>query len=111
MVENRIQQRVGGREPDRQAGEYVVIGGAFGTYLLCRMEGARVADLLARWWPPRWIEFEDNSGSIVRLRSREIKEMYDLAPGIRHTMRVIGWAHERENDADCRPWGDDAAHD
>ena len=107
MVRFRIERGEKQREPARGAGEYVVIGGTFGTFHASRAEGARVARLLGRWWPPRWIGFEDTSGSIVRVRSRDVNEMYDLGPGIRHAVRAIRRAHVREDAEDRCTWDDE----
>lgn len=94
-------------EPTSQAGEYVVLGGAFGVFYVTRMEGARVAECLARWFRPRWIEFEDTTGSLVRVRSRDVNEIYDLSPRIRDKVRAFRRAHWLEDNASRRSWEED----
>jgi hypothetical protein len=107
MANKRMQNSARAEDAGRQAGEYVVIAGEFGRYFLSRREGARVADVVTRWWTPRWLEFEDLSGSIVRVRSRDVNDIFDMGPEIRRAMRAFGRAHEREERADCHPWDDE----
>lgn len=63
--------------------EFVVLRTSHGSYYLSRREGARVAAVLERWWTPRWIEFTDLDGALVRLRPRNILLVFDSSPCMR----------------------------
>ena len=89
------------------AGEYVTIIGESLSFELTRREGARVAEQLARWWTPRWLEFTDWHGNLVRVRSAHIDRVQDSSPATRQRERDFWRAKNHERRSDERHWEDD----
>lgn len=95
-------------EPDEaSAGDYYVVLANLDTYYVSREVADRVARLLQRRWPPRWIRFTDLAGSDVRVRSRLIQSVQECTTSQRAAARELRRARYREERADRRPWEDD----
>lgn len=88
----------GPRHPDKGTAEFVVVRTTHGIYHVSRFEGARIADCLARWWVPRWIEFTDVHESIVRVRSGNVLVVFDTSRAIRFSERALSLMLEREEE-------------
>lgn len=76
--------------------EFVVVRTSHGSYYLSRREGARVAAVLARWWTPRWIEFTDLDGALVRLRTQNVQLVFDSSPSMRYQETARNFLLQRE---------------
>jgi hypothetical protein len=71
------------REPTRSwrtTGEFVVVWGDFGSLRVSRSVGAWIADMTGRRVRPRWLEFVDSVGSLIRLQTTQILGIYDSTP-------------------------------
>lgn len=80
------------REPTRSwrsTGEFVVVWGDFGTLRVSRAVGGWIADMTARRLRPRWLEFVDSMGSLIRLQTGQITGMHDSTP--RQRARERAW--------------------
>ncbi|MEP7384675.1 MAG: hypothetical protein ABI910_23595 [Gemmatimonadota bacterium] len=76
--------------------EFVVVRTNSCRFSLTRIEGARLVERLDRWWTPRWVTFVDLHGSLVRLRTSAIREIFDTGPVSRNSEFALTWAIERE---------------
>lgn len=76
--------------------EFVVVRTTHGVYHVNRFEGARIADLLDRWWAPRWLEFTDVHESIIRIRTRNVLAMFDTSYTMRFSERALTVMLDRE---------------
>lgn len=93
------QQRLGrSRPPHERNAEFVVVRTTHGNYHVSRFEGARIADALARWWVPRWIEFTDVHESIVRIRSCNVLVVFDTSNRSRFSERALSLLLDREEE-------------
>jgi hypothetical protein len=88
----------GPRSPNARHPEFVVVRTTHGIYHVSRFEGARIADTLARWWVPRWIEFTDLHESIVRIRSCNVLVVFDTSHRIRFSERALSLMLDREEE-------------
>jgi hypothetical protein len=91
------------REPTRQwraTGEFVIVWGEFGAVRVSRTVGAWIADQTSKRWPPRWLEFVDLAGSLIRLQPREVDGMHDSSPRVRARMK----AHRDAMEAEMPDW-------
>lgn len=89
------------REPTRAwraSAEFVVVWGEFGTLRVSREVGAWIADVTGRRLRPRWIEFVDSVGSLIRLQTVEIQGLYDSTPRQRARQRAHLAALEIEDE-------------
>ncbi|MGQ0646535.1 MAG: hypothetical protein ACT4P7_03130 [Gemmatimonadaceae bacterium] len=78
------------REPTRSwrsTQEFVVVWGDFGSLRVSRAVGAWIADVTGRRLRPRWIEFVDTVGWLIRLQTRQIVGLYDSTPRQRARQR------------------------
>lgn len=90
------------REPTRSwrtTQEFVVVWGEFGSLRVSRSVGAWIADVTTRRWRPRWIEFVDNVGSLIRLQTRQVRGIHDSTPRQRARFRAASRALEQEDEA------------
>lgn len=78
--------------------EFVVVWGEFGTLRVSRAVGSWIADMTGRRLRPRWIEFVDNAGSLIRLQTTEIQGLYDSTPRQRARQRAHNSALDQEFD-------------
>ncbi len=76
--------------------EFVVVRTNHGSYYLSRREGARVAAVIGRWWTPRWIEFTDLDGALVRLRPQNVQLVFDSSPSMRFKETARNYLLQRE---------------
>lgn len=65
-----------------------MIWGDFGTLRVSREVGGWIADMTARRLRPRWLEFVDSMGSLIRLQTGQIAGMYDSTPRVRARERA-----------------------
>lgn len=72
---------------------------ASSRFALSRAEGARVIARLDRWWSPRWLDFTDLHGSLVRIRTSEIVEIFDTGPDSRRSEFMLGLCLAAEDEA------------
>jgi len=87
------------RTPDERGRiilEFVVVRTSHGSYYLSRREGARIAAVVGRWFTPRWIEFTDLDGALVRLRPRNVQLVFDSSPSMRYRETARSFALQRE---------------
>jgi hypothetical protein len=91
--------RVIEREPTRSwriSDEWVVVRGDFGWFRVSRAVGAWIADVTSRRARPRWIEFIDITGALIRIRTRDVRELYDSSSRVRARGRAHDKALEEE---------------
>lgn len=91
------------REPTRSwqtQEEFVVVWGEFGMLRVSRAVGSWIADMTVRRMRPRWIEFVDHSGALIRVRTSEVQEIYDSTPRSRARERE----HSSALDKECDEW-------
>lgn len=96
MSNNQKQTMRMPNQPGRADLEFVVVRTSHGSYYLSRQEGARVAASLGRWWTPRWIEFTDSDGSLVRLRPQNVLLVFDSSPAMRYEESARNYLLQRE---------------
>jgi hypothetical protein len=79
------------REPTKrwQASEdFVYLWGEFGCVKVSHVVGAWVARVTTRPVRPRWLEFVDKSGALVRVRSRHVWLIRDSSNDVRARSRT-----------------------
>ena len=77
-----------------------MVWGDFGSLRVSRSVGAWIADMTGRRLRPRWLEFVDNAGSLIRLQPNQIQGIHDSTPRQRALQRAhfksmdeeAGWA-------------------
>lgn len=87
--------------------EYFEILCDAGTYYVSRSEAHRIAALLQRRWPPRWIRTVDVFGAEVRVLRRTITAICESTESLRQQERTFRRARRSEEKQDRRPWEDD----
>ena len=93
--------------PEPSYGDFYVVAGEFGRIAVTHEVARRISAVLDRWIAPRWIEFPDRVGSIVRVRTRHIRSLIESTSGQRAADRQLDRARDEEEKGDRRPWDDD----
>ena len=102
-VVNPMMWKVIEREPTRSwriSDEWVVVWGDFGSFRVSRAVGSWIADVTSRRTRPRWIEFVDIVGSLIRMRTRDVRGLYDSSTRVRARSR----AHDRALEQEGEEW-------
>ncbi|MBK8647693.1 MAG: hypothetical protein IPN16_14330 [Gemmatimonadetes bacterium] len=99
MANNNRSITTSRNAPRSGAMEFVVVRTDNCRFMLTRAEGARLTARLDQWWAPRWVEFVDLHGSLVRLRTRAILEIFDSGPVSRLSESALALALFREDRA------------
>jgi hypothetical protein len=105
---NRIRalyEPEGADEP--MLGDYVIVYGRFGWARVTHQTAHAIERQLVRFWPPRWMVFNDCAGSRFRVRTRDILRMMESTVAQRANDRQLDRAERKEAKADRRPWEDD----
>lgn len=88
------------REPTRAwsaSDEFVIVFGEFGSVRVSRAVGAWIAERTARRVQPRWLEFVDMVGRLIRVQTRHVHGLVDSTPRQRERMRLHDKAMEAED--------------
>ncbi len=101
---NRIQHLFDEQAECPSAGEYFVVAGEFGRVFVTREVAEYLRECLTRWLVPRWLEFVDQAGSFVRVRSRHVMVIVESTPAQRAADRTFDRARTEEENSDRRPW-------
>ena len=88
-------------------GDYYVIAGEFGRVAVEVDTARRIKAVLDSWRPRTWIEFRDRSGSLVRVRVRQIRTVVESTALQRAADRRLERAQLNEVKADHRSWDHD----
>ena len=88
-------------------GDFVVVFGDFGRFGVSHEVARQIVAALDQWFVPTWIEFSDRVGSLVRVRSREIRALVESTVTQRAADRRLERARNEEEDGDRRPWDND----
>lgn len=91
-----------GNLPAPSGMEFVVVRTNNCRFMLNRDEAVRLIARLERWREPRWVEFVDLHGSLVRVRTQTILEIFDSGPASRFSESALAYAlfrEDRANDA------------
>jgi hypothetical protein len=104
---NRLKPFMEEPEERPPATDYFEIQCDTGVYYVSRDEAHRVACLLQRRWPPRWIRVTDIFGAELRLLRRTITAICESTDAQRAHERNFRRARRAENRQDRRPWEDD----
>jgi hypothetical protein len=104
---NRLKPYMEEPEEEPPANDYFEIVAHSDTYYVERDEAERVARLLQRRWPPRWIQVTDIFGGVQRLRRNTITAICESTDGQRARARSFRRARRSEEKQDRRPWEDD----
>lgn len=104
---NRIA-RYFDESPDAPAyGDFVIVFGDFGRFAVSHEVARQIVATLDQWIVPTWIEFSDRVGSLVRVRSREVRALVESTVTQRAEDRRLERARNEEEDGDRRPWDND----
>jgi len=57
---------------------------------------ARLVTLLGRWWRPRWVEFTDIHGRLMRVRTRDIERFESSSQESRTSAEVLDYRAYRD---------------
>lgn len=96
MSINQSTRSHGTPPPHELPVEYVVVRTTHCRFSVTRLEAARIVALLERWWVPRWIEFTDVQGTLVRVRAGAIVELFDSSPAMRMAEWTMNHMLDRE---------------
>jgi hypothetical protein len=107
MIKNRIKEYIEEPEEERGQGDFWVVYGPAGLFYVSAETAGTVARRLQRWWVPRWVTFVDLAGARVRLRSCDVRAVYESTELQRTRERSFFRAREQEEKADRRPWEED----
>jgi hypothetical protein len=88
-------------------GDFVVVFGDFGRFGVSHEVARQIVAALDQWFVPTWIEFSDRVGSLVRVRSREIRALVESTATQRAADRRLERARNEEENEDRRPWDND----
>ena len=105
-VINRILIHTDGPDPDEDGdfGDFHVVSGPFGALCVTAETAREIARQLERRLLPRWIVFHDRAGSLVRLRTRDVRAICESTAAQRAYDRRMHRTREREARAERRPW-------
>ena len=85
-------------------GDFHVLYGECGWFLVTAETARAIERQLDRRWPPRWITFRDLVGSHLRVRSSLIHGLYESTSAQRAAERALDRMRRAEEQADARPW-------
>lgn len=104
---NRIQHLFDEQSECPSAGEFFVVAGEFGRVFVTREVAMQLRATFTRLRVPRWLEFVDHVGSLVRVRSRLVNVIVESTPEQRAADRRIEQARAAEENEGRRPWEND----
>ena len=105
---NRLTSHFAGLPPDEEVyGDFHVVSGAFGAVSVTADTARAIEQALDRRRPPRWLVFQDRSGSQIRVRTRDVRAVCESTTAQRSYDRRMERAREREDRAERRTWNDD----
>jgi len=104
---NRLKPFMEEPEERPPVAEYFEVICAATTYYVSRAEARRIASLLERRWPPRWIRAVDVFGAEIRVLRRTIAAICESTESLRQHERTFRRARRSEEKQDRRPWDDD----
>jgi hypothetical protein len=99
---NRISSFL--EEPPEEYGDFFVIAGEFGAACVTAETARSVKAVLARPFEPRWTEFRDLAGSLVRVRTRLIRAITESTAAQRAADRRFDRARQLEQQDNRPPW-------
>ena len=85
-------------------GDYWVLHGECGWYLVSAETARALERQLARRWTPRWLTFRDLVGSSLRVRTSLVHGLFESTSAQRAAERALARARKAEEKADARPW-------
>jgi hypothetical protein len=94
------------KPPEGEYGDFFVVAGEFGAACVSSETATQIEAMLDRKHVPKWIVFDDRSGSRIRVRSRHIHVIEESTVAQRATDRLFARARKREEQEDRRPWDD-----
>ena len=101
-----IKEEQGPEPISPAAGDYFIVSGDCGTWLVSTVMARHIELVLDAQPPARWVRFVDLAGSRVRLRTRQIDYVCQCTAEQRALERRFSRALMRERKAD-RSWEDD----
>ena len=104
---NRLADLAGEAPEEDAYGDFFVVSGPFGSLAVTAGTAHAIVRMLGRRRPPRWISFNDRSGSPVCLRARDVRSICESTAAQRAYDRRMARAREREERADRGAWDDD----
>ena len=104
---NRITRYLEEAPEDPRYGDFWVVAVGYSCYGVTHEVARRIHATLDRWILPKWIVFPDRVGSIIRVRTRDIRSIVECTTEQRAADRRLDRARQDEEKADRRPWDDD----
>jgi hypothetical protein len=104
---NRLRDQFEEPPEDTPDGDYFVLYGEFGRFIVPRDTGIALLTCLDERPAPTWLAFTDLFGSYVRVRTRHVHALFECTGGQRAAERSFDRARRLEEKADRRPWEDD----
>jgi hypothetical protein len=104
---NRLKAYLDDRPDPVPPEDYYEVNTDNETFYVLPEVADRVVRAVERWWPPRWLEFTDVSGSAVRVRTRLVECVRARRASHRAAARESRRARRQEEKADWRPWEDE----
>jgi hypothetical protein len=104
---NRIQHLFDEPSEHPSAGEFFVVAGEFGRVFVTREVAEALRATFRRLIVPTWLEFRDQVGSLVRVRSRHVMVIVESTPETRAADRRHDEARSAEENSNRRPWDTD----
>lgn len=104
VVMNRIERYLDNSSETPHCGDYVIVNGAFNSVAVTHHVARDIRAALNRWIQPRWIEFNDRSGSLIRLRTHDIHSLIESTVEQRASDRRWARARSEEEKADRNSW-------
>ena len=108
MVINRLKDYfIDGPNERPPPEEYYIVVNDVAYFFVSRETAQRIAQQLARRWPPRWIVFRDLAGSEIRVRPSTLDVVCESTAEQRSRDRAFNRARKAEDQQDQRLWDED----
>jgi hypothetical protein len=92
------------KTPEHEYGDFFVVAGEFGATCVTSETAANIEAVLDRKRVPKWIVFDDRSGSRYRVRTRHIHSIEESTVEQRAADRRFARARKREERDDRCSW-------
>ncbi len=104
---NRILQLLNERAEFPPYDEFFVVSGEFGRVFVTREVACCLRKTFNRLVEPKWLEFRDCTGSLIRVRARLVNVIVESTAATRAADREFAKARRDEDNANQRPWEPD----